>query len=62
MAVVITAGSELSMWLADLITRHGIGYGSTIIIAAGIISSIPRMFTTLNGKYLGDPYSGLYLF
>ena len=51
MAVVITAGSAFTMWLADLITRHGIGNGSSIIIAAGIISSIPRMFTTLNTKY-----------
>ena len=62
MAVVITAGSAFTMWLADLITRHGIGNGSSIIIAAGIISSIPRMFVTLNGKYLGDAFSGLNLF
>ena len=52
MAIVITAGSAFTMWLADLITRHGIGNGSSIIIAAGIISSIPRMFMTLNNKYL----------
>ena len=62
MAVVITAGSAFTMWLADLITRHGIGNGSSIIIAAGIISSIPRMFTTLNTKYLGDAFSGLNVF
>ena len=62
MAIVITAGSAFTMWLADLITRHGIGNGSSIIIAAGIISSIPRMFMTLNNKYLGDAYSGVNLF
>ena len=62
MAIVITAGSAFTMWLADLITRHGIGNGSSIIIAAGIISSIPRMFTTLNTKYLGDAFSGLNVF
>ena len=53
MAVVITAGSAFTMWLADLITRHGIGNGSSMIIAAGIISSVPAMFTTLSNKYLG---------
>ncbi len=53
MALVITAGSAFTMWLADLITRHGIGNGSSMIISAGIISSIPAMFTTMGNKYLG---------
>ena len=52
MAVVVTAGSAFVMWLADLITRHGIGNGSSMIISAGIISSLPTMFTTLYFKYL----------
>lgn len=53
MAIVITAGSAFTMWLADLITRHGIGNGSSMIISAGIIASVPTMFTTLSTKYLG---------
>ena len=61
MAVVITAGSAFTMWLADLITRHGIGNGSSMIIAAGIISTIPVMFTTLYNKYL-SPSTGLGIF
>ena len=61
MAVVITAGSAFTMWLADLITRHGIGNGSSMIIAAGIISTIPTMFTTLYSKYL-NPSTGLGIF
>ena len=28
MAIVVTAGSAFTMWLADLITRHGVGNGS----------------------------------
>ena len=36
MAIVVTAGSAFTMWLADLITRHGIGNGSSMIISAGI--------------------------
>ena len=52
MAVVISAGSAFTMWLADLITRHGIGNGSSMIISAGIISSVPTMFVTLWTKYI----------
>lgn len=62
MAIVVTAGSAFTMWLADLITRHGIGNGSSMIIAAGIISSIPSMFDTLGTKYLGAAFSGLNCF
>lgn len=62
MAVVITAGSAFTMWLADLITRHGIGNGSSMIISAGIISSIPTMFTTLSNTYLGSNFSALNCF
>lgn len=62
MAVIVTAGSAFTMWLADLITRHGIGNGSSMIISAGIISSIPSMFTTLSSKYLGASFTALNLF
>lgn len=62
MAIVITAGSAFTMWLADLITRHGIGNGSSMIISAGIISSIPAMFTALNAQYLGANTTGLNIF
>lgn len=62
MAVVITAGSAFTMWLADLITRHGVGNGSSMIISAGIISSIPIMFSTLGNKYLGSNLTALNVF
>lgn len=62
MAIVITAGSAFTMWLADLITRHGIGNGSSMIISAGIISSIPSMFVSLSTQYLGDNFTGLNCF
>ncbi|MCR5786193.1 MAG: preprotein translocase subunit SecY [Acholeplasmatales bacterium] len=58
MAIVITGGSAFTMWLADLITRHGVGNGSSMIICAGIISSIPTMFRTLNNDYTGANFSG----
>ena len=64
MAIVVTAGSAFTMWLADLITRHGIGNGSSMIISAGIISTIPAMLSTLSNKYLGAAYTvgNLFLF
>ncbi len=58
MSIVITAGSAFTMWLADLITKHGVGNGSSMIICAGIISSIPTMFRTLNNNYTGANFSG----
>ena len=47
MAIMITAGSAFVMWLADLITRFGIGNGSSIIITAGIITSLPSAVSAL---------------
>lgn len=40
--IVATAGSLLLMWLGELITEKGIGNGVSLIIFAGIVSSIPR--------------------
>jgi len=39
--IVIAAGSLLLMWLGELITEFGIGNGVSIIIFAGIVSSLP---------------------
>jgi len=47
MAIMITAGSAFVMWLADLITRFGIGNGSSIIITAGIVTSLPSAVSAL---------------
>ena len=62
MAIVVTAGSAFTMWLADLITRHGIGNGSSMIISAGILTTIPAMFTALSQQYLGANFTGLNCF
>lgn len=39
--IVISAGSLLLMWLGELITEFGIGNGVSLIIFAGIVSSLP---------------------
>jgi preprotein translocase subunit SecY len=58
MALVITAGSCFTIWLADLITQYGVGNGSSMIIAAGIITQIPAMFVTLDSKYFTEVTAG----
>lgn len=45
MALTLTAGTMLLMWLAEAITENGIGNGTSIIIAIGIISSLPSLLT-----------------
>ncbi len=46
-AVTLTAGTAFLMWLGEQITEHGIGNGISIIIFAGIVSSIPGGITTM---------------
>jgi preprotein translocase subunit SecY len=46
-AIVITAGTAFLLWLADQITLRGIGNGTSMLIVAGIVSSLPSMFYSL---------------
>jgi len=43
MVAALTAGSMILMWLSELITEHGIGNGSSIVIAVGILSIMPSL-------------------
>lgn len=40
--IIITAGSMLLLWIAELATEFGIGNGMSIIIFAGIVASLPQ--------------------
>ena len=40
-AIVLTAGTAFLIWLGEQITQFGVGNGISIIIFAGILSSIP---------------------
>lgn len=46
-AIVLTAGTALLMWLGEQITERGIGNGISIIIFAGIVAAIPTGITAL---------------
>lgn len=52
LALVVTAGTAIVMWLADLITRNGVGNGSSMIIAAGIISALPSSIVALVNQFI----------
>ena len=58
-AVVLTAGTAFMIWLSDQITLHGIGNGSSMLIAAGIIISFPETVTSLIQYYVVDSGSVL---
>ncbi len=45
--LLITAGSMLLVWLGELITEFGIGNGISLIIFAGIVSSLPSAIAQL---------------
>ncbi len=40
--IIISAGSILLMWIGELISEFGIGNGVSLIIFAGIVSSLPN--------------------
>lgn len=61
MALTIAAGTAFAIWIADVITKRGIGNGTSILIVIGIVTSLPKMITALNGKYLGVNFSGVNL-
>lgn len=41
-AITLTAGSCFVMWIGEQISERGIGNGSSLIIAAGIVSRLPQ--------------------
>ena len=43
-AVILTAGTSLLLWLGDEVTNKGVGNGVSLIIMAGIVANLPNMF------------------
>jgi preprotein translocase subunit SecY len=48
---VVTAGALLTMWLGELITEFGVGNGVSLLIFAGIVSSLPSVLSQLAISY-----------
>jgi len=51
--IVITAGTVFLMWLGELITEKKVGNGISLLIFAGIVSSLPQSVQQLMATY--DP-------
>ena len=58
--VILTAGTAFLLWLGDQVTQKGIGNGVSLLIMAGILSTIPRMFIDTFGALVLDN-SALFL-
>lgn len=43
MALILTAGSFLTVWFGELISQYGIGNGVSMIMTLGIVSQLPVM-------------------
>lgn len=50
--IIMMAGSMLVMWMADQITQKGVGNGVSMIIFAGIISSLPTQIYSATQYFL----------
>lgn len=42
--IILTAGTAFLLWLGDQMTQKGIGNGVSMLIMAGILATMPRMF------------------
>lgn len=45
--LVVVAGSMLLMWVGELVTEFGIGNGTSLIIFAGIVASLPATISQM---------------
>ena len=64
-ALVMTAGTSFCLWLGDEITKKGIGNGTSMIIMAGIIQSMPSIFVGAFDSFINGKFSltlGIILF
>lgn len=51
-ALILTAGTMLVMWMGEQITQKGIGNGMSLIILSGIVAQLPGELYTLFQSYL----------
>lgn len=62
MSLIITAGTAIAIFIGDLITKYGIGNGTSMLIVAGIVTSLPAMVTQLWTLYITQGGKGLDIF
>jgi preprotein translocase subunit SecY len=54
MVAALTGGAMMLMWLGELITERGIGNGISLLITAGIVSTLPTTITGIVGSVFDD--------
>ena len=60
-AIMLTAGTAFLLWMGDQMTQKGIGNGISLLIMAGIISSIPNMFIETFQSFVVNSDATLFL-
>jgi len=64
-SLVMTAGTAFLLWLGDQITNKGIGNGQSLLIMAGILLSLPSIFTGAYTTFIDGSFAlplGISLF
>jgi len=63
-SLVLTAGTALVLWIGDQITQKGLGNGISLLIMAGIITTLPGMFSNLWTELItnGENMIGVFTF
>lgn len=52
MALILTAGSAILMWIGEKITEKGVGNGISIVLIINIVSTIPEDFVRLFYQFI----------
>lgn len=60
-ALILTSGTAFLMWLGEQITENGVGNGISVIIFAGIVSSLPGGAIQLYDQYFTNPGDELFI-
>ncbi len=66
-AVVLTAGYHILLWIGERISAVGVGNGISLLIFAGIVSNIPSSFVQtwsilVTGTDAGSRFNGILIF
>lgn len=64
-SLVMTAGTAFLLWMGDQISQKGIGNGQSLLIMAGILISMPGVFTTAFNTFIRGTFEtglGITLF
>ncbi len=54
MVAAMTGGSMILMWIGELITERGIGNGISLLITAGIVSTLPQTASQIIGSVVSE--------